>query len=110
MAASFEENFGFVTALDRFLEGLILLHHLLHLLFDFGEIFGRKTVALNIEIIIEAFIGRRTDIEQSIRPETRNGRGHNVSARMAEALQLGHPVALIERLALSRSLLVLHYR
>ena len=108
MIAPFEENLGFLTALDRLLERLILLHHFLHLFLDLRKIFRREAVALNVEIVIKAFVGRRTNIQQSIRPETRDGRRHDMRAGMTNPLQLGHPIALIERLALSRSLLVLH--
>ncbi len=104
-----EKGPGFVARLDRFLEGLVLLHDFPHLLFDPGKIFRREPVG-DVEIIIEAFVRRRTNVQKRLRPESENRRGHNMSAGMASALQLGHPVALIQRLALRRSVVVLHTR
>ena len=61
-----------------------------------------------IEIVIESLLRGRPDIQQRVRPEARDSRRHDMRAGMTNPLQLGHPIALVQRLALSRSVLVLH--
>src|SRR5439155_25249919 len=58
LAAPFEKYLGLFAALDRFLESLVLLHDLLHLLLDFREILRRESMARHIKIVIKALIGR----------------------------------------------------
>ena len=87
------------AGLDALLEDLVLLGDLAHLLLDLGEVVGGEAV-LQVEVVVEALVGGRADVEQGVRPETEDGGGEDVRAGMAEAHELVHLLALVERLAL----------
>jgi hypothetical protein len=88
-----------VTTFEGLLEDLILLHHLLHLRFDFREIIGRKAMARQVEVVVKPFISRRADIQERVRPNAEHRGSHDMRARVPQALQIGHPAALIESFA-----------
>ena len=52
-----------------------------------------------VEVVVEALGGRRTDVELGIGPEAQDGGGEHVGARVPQSLEVAHLVALIERLA-----------
>ena len=89
----------FRTRDDHSLEGLILLHHLFHLRFDGCKII-RSDPVLQINIVVESLLRRRSVSELSIRPQLRDRRGENVRGRMPQALQVRHLIPLFERFSL----------
>src|SRR2546428_531450 len=56
---------------------------------------GRDAM-LKIHIIVETVLDRRPGGELCVGPKFSNGSGHDVSAGMADALQVGHLVALVD--------------
>ena len=42
------------------------------------------------------------DIEERLRPETGDRGGHDMGAGMAQALEIGHPIAIVQRFAFNR--------
>src|SRR5207245_676246 len=99
---------GLLAGLDRFLEDLIFLHHFFHFLLDFREIFRRETMAGQIEVVIEALIRRRADIELGVRPEAQDGRRHDVCAGVSKTLQVIHLIEISQRLPFLLVLLTFH--
>ncbi len=89
-------------------EGLILLHHLLHLCFDLLEIIRREPM-LQIEVIIKPLIRRRPNIQLRLRPNPQNRRGQHMRARMPNARQPIHFPPLLQRLPLHLSFSTFHW-
>ena len=81
------------------LEGMVRLDLLLHLGLDLAEILGGDAV-LEIDVVIEAGLDRRPGGKLSVRPEPQNGGRQHVGGGMADALQLGHLLALLRGFAI----------
>ena len=89
LATGFDDFDGLLAG-DLFAaKGLVLFDDHSHLGFDLFEIFGREFV-VEIEIVIEAGVGGRTDIEFSLREEAENGGGQHVGARVANFFERSH--------------------
>ena len=101
LALEIGQRFG--AGLDGLLEDLVLLGDLPHLLLDLGEVF-RSEAVLQVEIIVEAFVRGRADVQQRIRPESQDRRRQDVRAGVTQAHQLIHLLPLVERLALNLGL------
>ena len=80
------------------LEDVVRLDLLLHLLLDLREILRRDAVR-QIDVVIEAVLDRRPGGELRLRPDAQDGRGQHMRGGMADALEVGHLVALFEGLA-----------
>ena len=89
---------GLVAGLGGALEGLVFLHHLFHLGLDGLEVLRRKAV-LEVEVVVKAVSRRRADVELGLRPEAKHGGREYVGARMPQALEIAHLVALLDGLA-----------
>ncbi len=77
------------------LEGLVLLHDLLHLGLDLLEIV-RGDAVLELEVVVESVLDRRTGRELGVRPDPQDRGGHDVGAGVPEPLQVGHLAALFQ--------------
>ena len=101
LALEIGQRFG--AGLDGLLEDLVLLGDLPHLLLDLGEVF-RSEAVLQFEVVVEAFVRGRADVQQRIRPESQDRRRQDVRAGVTQAHQLIHLLPLVERLALNLGL------
>jgi hypothetical protein len=70
-------------------EGLVLFDDLGHFGLDALEIFRSKFV-VEIEIVIESGVGRRSDIELRLGKKTEHCGGQNVRARVAQFFEGSH--------------------
>ena len=88
----------FLARDDRALEDVVRLDLLFHLRLDLLEILRRDPVR-QIDVVIEAILHRRPGGELRLRPDAQDGRGQHVRGGVAQALDVGHLVALFEGLA-----------
>jgi hypothetical protein len=115
--ATFRVGDGLLARDGEFLENIVRLDLLLHLHLDGREIFGRdatKKFTLTSpwpsplpprerrgkRVVIEAILDGRPVGELRVGPEAQDGGGHDVGARVPDALQLGHLRAVVESFAL----------
>jgi hypothetical protein len=63
---------------------------------------------LQIDIVVKSVFDGRTGGELGIRPESEDGCGHDMGARMADAFEFSHFVALVESFAFRRLDIGLH--
>ena len=96
--AGFGHGFRFIAGDRLVFEFLVFLGDFLHLRLDFFEVV-RSDPVLHFEIVVEAIFDRRAVGELGVRPNAQDGGGHDVGAGMAEPLQVGHLLALVESLA-----------
>src|SRR5439155_23089721 len=80
---------------DDLLESMVRLNLLFHLLFDLREILGRNAMR-QLQIVIESGLDRRAGSKLCFGPNPEYGRGHDVGARVADALQLRHFAAVVQ--------------
>ena len=81
-----------------FLERMVRLNLLLHLLLDLRKIFGRDAVA-EFHVVIKPILDWRAGGELGIGPEAQDGCSEHMGAGMADALQFGHLGAVVEGFA-----------
>ena len=75
---------GLVAAEDERSDGKMLLGYLLHLRLDGQEVLVSELPVAEVHIIVEASLGGRAVGEISLRIESLDGLGHQVSGRMSE--------------------------
>ena len=83
---------------DAALEDVVRLDLLLHLLLDLREILRRDAVR-QIDVVIKPILHRRPRGELRLRPDAQDGRRQHVGGGVAQALEVGHLVALFEGFA-----------
>ena len=88
-----------LTGDDDLLEGLVRLDDGLHLGLDLRKVLGRDAV-LEFDIVVIVVLDGWPRRELGGGPELDDGVGHDMGAGVAEALQVGHLVAVIEGFAL----------
>ncbi len=71
---------GFLTSFHRALEDLILLGDSFHFSLDPLKVLRRKPMIRQVEVVIEALLGRRTDVEAGLGPDPEDGRRQHVGA------------------------------
>ena len=74
---------GLLSGFGLSFKDLVLLDHFLHLSLDSLEIFRAETMVLEIKVVVVTFIGRRTNVQFGLRPETCDGSGHDVGTGVA---------------------------
>ena len=80
---------GFV-ATDLFArEGLVLGDDLLHFGLDLREVLGGQLV-VEVDVVIEAGLRRRADVELRVRKDAKDGRGEHVRAGVTEFFEGSH--------------------
>ena len=70
---------GLLARDGEFLEDVVGLNLLLHLLLELGEVLGGDAVGA-FEVVVEAILDRRPVGELGVRPQTQDGGGQDVSA------------------------------
>ena len=77
-----------------FLESVVRLDFLFHLLLDLREIFRRDAVR-QFDVVVKAVFHRRAGGKLGVGPEPDDGGGHDVGGGVPEALQIGHFLAVV---------------
>ena len=77
---------GVFAGHDLAFEREMRLGDLFHFLFDLRQVFGGET-GLQVEIVVEAVFGRRTDVEFSVRVEFLHCRSHHVGRAVPNGFQ-----------------------
>ncbi len=75
---------------------MVRLDFLFHFLLDLREILGRNAVR-KFDVVVKAVFHRRAGGELGVGPQAGDGGGHDVGGGVADALQLGHFLAVIQR-------------
>ena len=70
-------------------EGLVLGDDLLHLGLDLREVLGGQLV-VEVDVVIEAGLRRRADVELRVGKDAKDGRGEHVRAGVAEFFEGSH--------------------
>jgi hypothetical protein len=83
---------------DGLFEGVVGLDFLFHLGLDFFKILRRDAMG-QFDIVIKAVFDRGSGRELGFRPKPQNGRGQDMGAGMADPLQLGHFLTVVQRFA-----------
>ena len=78
----------FAGALEA-LELLVLLGDAAHLLLDLHEVFGREGV-VEVEVVVEAIVGRRPDIQLRLGEQAKHGGTQHVGGGVANLLEGSH--------------------
>ena len=86
LAASGEERMGVFAGHDLAFEREMRPGDLLHLLFDLRQIVDGQA-CFQVEIVVEAVLGRRTDVEFSVRVEFLHRRRHHVGRAVPNGFQ-----------------------
>jgi hypothetical protein len=68
---------------------LVLVGDLFHLRLELGEILGGQLV-LKIDVVVEAGVRRRADVELGIRKDAQQGRRQHVRARVPKFVERSH--------------------
>ena len=97
----FRQRDGLRPRDDGLLENVVGLDFLFHLLLDPREVVGRDAVR-QVEVVVKAILHRRARGNLRLRPDAQDGRGPHVRGGVAEALDVGHLVALFEGFAFVR--------
>ena len=92
---------GLLSGFGLAFKDLVLLNHFLHLSLDGLEIFGAETMVLEIKVVVVTFIGRRTNVQLGLRPETCDGSGHDVGTGVTQPLKVTHLMTFIQCLAIN---------
>ena len=82
------QSLGLIVRQDEGLEREVLLDDLPHLVFDALQVFVRQLGLAQVDIIIEALVGGRTEREVCFGPQTLDRLSHDVSRRVADDFQL----------------------
>ena len=77
---------------------MVGLDFLFHLGLDLLKILRRDAVG-KLDIVIETVLDGRAGGELGVGPEPENGGGHDMGAGMAQALQVGHFLAVVQCLS-----------
>ena len=107
LAALGHELLGLLAGQHEGLEGQVLLHDLLHFLLDGLEILGRELALAQVDVVIEAVLGRRTVGEVRLREQALDGLRHDVGRGVAKNVQLLLRRALFDMAVLVNDLHVL---
>ena len=73
---------------DEGLEREVLLDDLPHLVFDALQVFVRQLGLAQVDVIVEALVGRGSEREVRFRPQMLDGLCHDVGRRVADDFQL----------------------
>ena len=82
----------------RALEDVVRLDLLFHLLLDAREVLRRDAV-LQIHVVVKAILHRRPRGKLRLRPDAEDGRGEHMRRAVAQPLNVGHLVSLLDGLA-----------
>ena len=88
----------FITRNFRFLERMVRLDLLFHLLLNSREIFGRDSVR-QVDVVIKPVLDGRSGGKLRLGPQSQDGRRHDVGAGVPKPFQLAHPIPLVDGFA-----------
>jgi len=89
LAALAEQFLGLLAGALEALELLVLLGDAAHLFLDLHEVLGRERM-VEVEVVVEAVVRGRPDVELRLREQAEHGRAEHVGGGVADLLEGSH--------------------